>query len=126
MAGCVVSSLAVAAVVAGNMMGNKHAVAHFDFFDFAADFTYNARCFVPQHTRSLRHTVPFKDVTTTDAARHNLEQSFIFSDAWNRNLFDAYVMVVVVEGGKQSNHQKEGVRLCLVLFGCRGLRLLAA
>ena len=41
-AGCVVSTLAMSAFVAGNMVGNKDAVTDFDFFDFAADFAYDA------------------------------------------------------------------------------------
>ena len=58
-AGGVVSSLAIPALVAGYMVGNENAVAEFDACDFAADFTYDPCCFVTKHARRLRHTVPF-------------------------------------------------------------------
>ena len=45
-AGCVVAALAVATFVAGNMVGNKDAVADFDTFDFAANFIDDACGFV--------------------------------------------------------------------------------
>ena len=125
-AGCVVSTLAVAALVAGNMVGNEDSVADFDAFDFAADFAYDACGFMPKHTRCLGNTVPFDDVAAADAARHHLKQHFVFADVWDWDFFDADVMVVVVEGGKQhcSPKRKMVVKLCPLLFGCRGRRLL--
>ena len=101
-----VSALAIAALVAWDMVGNKDAVADFDVFDFAADFTYDACGFMTKHTRCLRNTVPLQNVAAADAARHNFKQGFFFADAWNGDFFNADVMVVVVEGGKHNNHQK--------------------
>jgi len=102
-----VLTLAVTASVAWDMVGHKHAVADFDVFDFATDFTYDACGFVSQHARRFRNTIPFQDVAAADTARHHLEERFIFIDAWKGDFFDADVMVVVVEGGKQKVHQKE-------------------
>ena len=59
------------------MVGNKDAVADFDAFDFAADFAYDACCFVTQHTRCLGNTVPFDDVAAADAARHHFKQGLL-------------------------------------------------
>jgi hypothetical protein len=105
-AGGVVSAFAVAALVAWDMMGNKHSVAHFDAFGFAPDFAYDASCFMTQDTRRLGNTVPFQDVAAAYAACHNFKQCFIFADVWHGYFFDADVVVVVVEGGKHVSSLK--------------------
>ena len=80
-AGCVVSSLAVATLVAGNVMGNKNAVADFDVLDLAANFVYDSCGFMPKHTWRLGNTVPFYNVAAAYAACHNFKQHFFFADA---------------------------------------------
>jgi hypothetical protein len=45
-AGGVISPLAMSALVAGYMVGNEDTIADFYMFDIAADFAYNACCFV--------------------------------------------------------------------------------
>ena len=99
--------LAVAACIAGNMVGNKHTVANFDAVNFATYFTNNSCSFMTQHTRCLRYTVPLQNVTTANTACNYLKQGFLFAYAWNWNFFNADVMVVIVKGSKQKNHQKE-------------------
>ena len=94
------SPLAGAALVTGNMMRNEHAVADFDAFDFVADFAYDTRGFMPQHARCLGNAVPFDDVAAAYAARHHLEQHFIFVDVRRGHLLDSDIVIVVVDGGK--------------------------
>ncbi len=121
-AGRVEASFAVAAFVAWDMVGNENAVAHFEAFDFAADFVDDACRLMTQNKRSLRHTVPFDYVAAANPACHNLKQRLILADLGNRHVLDADVMVVVVDGGQHRFHRKEDllVRLCQLLLVRRG------
>ena len=100
-AGGMVASFAVAAFVAGYMMGNENSVAHFNVFDFGADFVDDASCLVTQNNGSPGHAVPLNNIAAAYAACHNLKQRFILADFGNGHFFNADVMVVVVDGGKQ-------------------------
>jgi hypothetical protein len=117
-AGCVVSALAVAALEAWDMVGNKHTVADFDAFNFAADFAYDASCLVTQNPRRLGNTVPLDNVATTDATRHHFHQDFVFARSGHRHLLDSDVMVVVVDGGKQIDSPKKEKGYALPAITC--------
>jgi len=96
-AGSVVAPLAVTTGKAGNMVTDKDSVAHLIIFDFAADLAKNACGFMPQDTRGFGYSVPFDNVASADAARHNFKHNFLFARTWRWKLFYAHVVIVVVE-----------------------------
>jgi hypothetical protein len=62
---------------------------------------------VTQNARSLGHSVPFYNVASAYAARHHFKQNFVFADFGRGNFLDADIVVVVVDGGKQSFFTKK-------------------
>jgi hypothetical protein len=94
------SSLAVSALITGNMMRNENTIADFDASDLTTDSAYDPCGFVPENTRCLRSTVPFDHVAAAYATSHHFEQDFVFADFWDRHLLNANVMIVVINGGK--------------------------
>ena len=69
-----------------------------------------------QHSRSLRHTVPFNNVATAYTACHNLKQNLFVADFGDGHFFNANVMVVVVDGGKQEASPRKDAGLSLACY----------
>src|SRR5690554_6479313 len=114
MAGGVVAALAVPAVKAGDMVADKDAVADLDVLYFGTHLCYYACGFMPKHTGRFGYTVPFHNVAAADAACHYFHEDFFVAWFGCWDFLDSHVMVVVVECGKQSVHQKRrGVMLFL-------------
>ena len=81
------------------MMGNKDAITDFNICNFVSYPVYDSCCFMSQHKRCFWNSIPFNNVTTTYAACHDFKQNLFFANAGDRDFFNAYVMVVVIEGG---------------------------
>jgi hypothetical protein len=70
----VVAIQAVAAGVAGDMVGDEDPVTDFVLFHPLADFYDLSRDLVPQHYGSFLDTIPFHHVAAADAAGDHFHQ----------------------------------------------------
>lgn len=97
MAGGVVAALAVSAVKAGHMVRYEDAVALFDVFNLGANLRNNASGFVTKDPRGFRDAVPFHDIASADATRHDFHEDFFFACFRGGDFLDSYVVVVIVK-----------------------------
>ena len=92
----VAAAEAIAAGVAGYVMGDDEPVVLTELGDIAPDLHDRARDLVSQHQGSALDPVPLHDVAATDAAGVDPEQQLTGPDLRTRHLLDADVVVVVV------------------------------
>ena len=56
---------------------------------------------------SFWFTVPFCEVATADAARHDFKEKFILADRWFRHFHDSNILVAVVDSCERRVSPKE-------------------
>ena len=98
LAGRVAALEAVEACVTGDMMGYEHTVPDPVALDSGACLDDHPCDLVPEDDGRLLDPVPLHDVAAADAAGRHLDQQLPRTDPRNGSLFNADVMVVVVNG----------------------------
>src|SRR5574340_124651 len=101
--GSMITAQAIAAGVARNMMGHKYPVTDFIILNTFACL-YNLSCnLMSQNPRSFFNSVPFHNIASADAARHDLNKKLALPCLWNRHLFNPYVIILLIHRNAHKN-----------------------